>query len=43
MKMKNLYKYILVCAVMIWGNNVFAQTEPMYSQYMYNMLGVNPG
>ena len=21
---------------------VFAQTEPMYSQYMYNMLGVNP-
>ena len=40
--MKNLYKYILVCAVMIWGNNVFAQTEPMYSQYMYNMLGVNP-
>ena len=27
---------------MIWGNNVFAQTEPMYSQYMYNMLGVNP-
>ena len=42
MKMKNLYKYILVCAVMIWGNNVFAQTEPMYSQYMYNMLGVNP-
>ena len=21
----------------------FAQTEPMYSQYMYNMLGVNPG
>ena len=42
MKMNNLYKYILVCAVMIWGNNVFAQTEPMYSQYMYNMLGVNP-
>ena len=27
---------------MVWGNNVFAQTEPMYSQYMYNMLGVNP-
>jgi len=22
--------------------NVQAQTEPMYSQYMYNMLGVNP-
>jgi type IX secretion system PorP/SprF family membrane protein len=42
MKMKNLYKYILICAIMVWGNNVFAQTEPMYSQYMYNMLGVNP-
>ena len=42
MKMKYLYKYILVCAIMILGNNVFAQTEPMYSQYMYNMLGVNP-
>jgi type IX secretion system PorP/SprF family membrane protein len=42
MKMKKLYKYILVCAIMILGNNVSAQTEPMYSQYMYNMLGVNP-
>ena len=42
MKMKNLYKYILLFGLLVWGNHLFAQTEPMYSQYMYNMLGVNP-
>jgi type IX secretion system PorP/SprF family membrane protein len=27
---------------MCLSNQLFAQTEPMYSQYMFNMLGVNP-
>lgn len=40
--MKKLYKYILFSAMLLLGNELFAQTEPMYSQYMYNMLGVNP-
>ncbi len=26
----------------LWFHKSHAQTEPMYSQYMYNMLGVNP-
>jgi type IX secretion system PorP/SprF family membrane protein len=35
--------YIIVFIVILMNNsNVYAQTEPMYSQYMYNMLGVNP-
>ena len=42
MKMKNLNKYILLFGLLVWGNQLFAQTEPIYSQYMYNMLGVNP-
>jgi type IX secretion system PorP/SprF family membrane protein len=42
MKMKNLYKYILLFGLLVWSSQLFAQTEPMYSQYMYNMLGVNP-
>ena len=39
------YKYILLLFVMLSlfvSKQVVAQTEPMYSQYMYNMLGVNP-
>lgn len=48
MKIKTLHKYhrlYAVIAVIVFGllsNQVQAQTEPMYSQYMYNMLGVNP-
>ena len=42
MKMKNLYKYILFFLTLLLANDLVAQTEPMYSQYMYNMLGVNP-
>ena len=35
--------YIIIFIVILMNNsNVYAQTEPMYSQYMYNMLGVNP-
>ena len=35
---------VLICTCFIFSNfkNAYAQTEPMYSQYMYNMLGVNP-
>jgi type IX secretion system PorP/SprF family membrane protein len=35
---------VLICTCFIFTNieHAFAQTEPMYSQYMYNMLGVNP-
>jgi type IX secretion system PorP/SprF family membrane protein len=32
-----------MCFIFTLFENAFAQTEPMYSQYMYNMLGVNPG
>jgi len=42
MKMKNLFKYILFFLTLLLANDLVAQTEPMYSQYMYNMLGVNP-
>lgn len=30
--------FILCCS----SDRLLAQTEPMYSQYMYNMLGINP-
>jgi type IX secretion system PorP/SprF family membrane protein len=49
-RMKNKSTVIYLKALCIIGlfltgplyMNVKAQTEPMYSQYMYNMLGVNP-
>ena len=42
MRMKNLYKTVLMFGAVFLSNALMAQTEPMYSQYMYNMLGVNP-
>ena len=46
MKCSNIYLnrlfVIAFCVIGLCNTNVFAQTEPMYSQYMYNMLGVNP-
>lgn len=36
--MKKLLLLLFVCV----GVKASAQTEPMYSQYMFNMLGVNP-
>lgn len=37
------YKFLIFLSIMIISfDQVYAQTEPMYSQYMYNMLGVNP-
>lgn len=36
-------KIIMLLAVMLFAyQKSIAQTEPMYSQYMFNMLGVNP-
>jgi type IX secretion system PorP/SprF family membrane protein len=32
----------LLILMLIPKENLFAQTEPMYAQYMYNMLGLNP-
>jgi hypothetical protein len=40
MKMKRIY--IVLFIMFIANASAFSQTEPMYSQYMYNMLGVNP-
>ena len=40
-----IYRYIITIQFMMLlflFKKVNAQTEPMYSQYMYNMLGVNP-
>ena len=51
MQMENRYslskfflnQYLFVLGLCLFSIvNVNAQTEPMYSQYMYNMLGVNP-
>ena len=45
-KIKNIRKSIAIVSFTITSilfiNTATAQTEPMYSQYMYNMLGVNP-
>ena len=38
-------RVLIVFVLFVFGlinSKVHAQTEPMYSQYMYNMLGVNP-
>lgn len=43
--MANWIKFNKIGVVLFFlfvSGNAFAQTEPMYSQYMYNMLGVNP-
>jgi type IX secretion system PorP/SprF family membrane protein len=34
--------YIILFITFFARATAFSQTEPMYSQYMYNMLGVNP-
>jgi type IX secretion system PorP/SprF family membrane protein len=45
-KSSNIYLKVLfviaLCVIGLFNSKLFAQTEPMYSQYMYNMLGVNP-
>jgi type IX secretion system PorP/SprF family membrane protein len=42
MKMKKLYIFFIIASLFFLRGSIFAQTEPMYSQYMFNMLGVNP-
>ena len=48
MKIKTASKYLMVSSIItliafsLTSTSLNAQTEPMYSQYMYNMLGVNP-
>jgi type IX secretion system PorP/SprF family membrane protein len=44
-KINTSFSYIITSQIVImllFFQHVHAQTEPMYSQYMYNMLGVNP-
>lgn len=42
--MKLIYKCIFssICLLGFLGNSVFAQTDPMYSQYRFNALVINP-
>jgi len=36
--------WLFLIALFLWGNNdVFAQKEPVYTQYMYNIGSFNPG
>ena len=44
-KTHTFFSFIITAQIVIMlfvFQHVHAQTEPMYSQYMYNMLGVNP-
>jgi type IX secretion system PorP/SprF family membrane protein len=44
-KINTSFSFIITSQIVIMllvFQHVHAQTEPMYSQYMYNMLGVNP-
>ena len=42
MKQKNI-QIITVILFLLFGFDSFAQQDPMYTQYMYNTLAVNPG
>jgi len=42
MKRKNIYYLILLLLVVMSISPVSAQQDPMYTQYMYNTLSVNP-
>ena len=44
-KINTIFRLIITIHIVVINfvsQQVHAQTEPMYSQYMYNMLGVNP-
>jgi len=41
-KFKNIRIILLLVVMLFTYQKIIAQTEPMYSQYMFNMLGVNP-
>ncbi|MFM9020131.1 MAG: PorP/SprF family type IX secretion system membrane protein, partial [Sediminibacterium sp.] len=38
----NIYKLLAVVAVLFMSGAIYAQQKPMYSQYMFNMLNINP-
>lgn len=40
--MKNILRTILLSALVLSGYDTFAQQDPLYSQYMFNPLSVNP-
>ena len=40
--MKMAYRAIIVCTLFVSATAVKAQQHPMYSQYMFNMLNINP-
>ncbi len=42
MKQKNI-KILTVILILLFGFESFGQQDPMYTQYMYNTLAVNPG
>lgn len=42
MRKSRMILMFLFGGILFFITKVHAQTEPMYSQYMYNMLGVNP-
>ncbi len=42
MKMNNLYKVIIVVLLAVLTTKIKAQQEPLYTQYMFNAMSVNP-
>jgi type IX secretion system PorP/SprF family membrane protein len=42
MRKSRIILFFLIGGILFFFTKLHAQTEPMYSQYMYNMLGVNP-
>lgn len=42
MRKSSIILLFLIGGILFFFTKVQAQTEPIYSQYMYNMLGVNP-
>jgi len=43
MKRKSIHILVLLFSVVLLNLESFAQQDPMYTQYMYNPLSVNPG
>ena len=41
-RMNSATKLLAMCVFIICTGNLQAQQDPMYSQYMFNMLSVNP-
>lgn len=42
MKMMKLFKIALACSLVVLSVSVKAQQEPLYTQYMFNTMSVNP-